>query len=59
MDDNTICVIFCNWDTANTLIEQDENVKDSLVVSSYLDDDEAIVVSKDEFLQWLRGEQDG
>lgn len=59
MDDNTIAVVFCNWNTANKMIELDENVQGSLVVSSYLDDDEAIVVERDEFLRWLRGEQDG
>ena len=58
MDDNTIAVVFCNWNTANKLIELDENVQGSLVISSYLDDDEAIVVERDEFLKWLKGEQD-
>lgn len=58
MDDNTIAVVFCNWNTANKMIKLDENVQGSLVISSYLDDDEAIVVERDEFLRWLRGEQD-
>ena len=59
MDDNTICVVFCNWHTASEMIEKDENIKGSLVITSCLDDNEAIVTPKDEFLEWLRGEQDG
>lgn len=58
MDDNTICVVFCNWNMANEMIEMDENIQGSLVISSYLNDNEAIVVDKDEFLKWLRGEQE-
>ena len=58
MDDDKIAVAFCSWNTAIRLVEQDENVQGSLVVSGYLGDDEVIVVEKDEFLKWLRGGQD-
>lgn len=53
MDDNTIAVIFCSEVTAKRLVGIDGNCKDSLVVSNYIGDDEAIMVSKDEFLDWL------
>lgn len=59
MNDDTICVIFCNWHTANEMIEKEENIERSLVITSYLDDNEVIVTPKDEFLEWLRGGQDG
>ncbi len=55
IDDNTICVLFCSPRTAEELMATNPEVKDTLVVSSYLDDDEAIVVAKDEFLSWVRG----
>lgn len=34
------------------------HIQDSLVVSSYLGDDEVIVVEVEDFLKWLRGEQE-
>lgn len=59
MDDNTIAVVFCSESTAKRLIEIDSNCKDSLVISNYLSDDEAIMVSKDEFLNWLYERKEG
>lgn len=59
IDDDTVCVVFCNWNVAKELVDKDKNIEDCLVISSYLDDNEAVVVSKDEFLKWVRGEQDG
>lgn len=58
IDDETPCVLFCNWNTANEFIENDKNIEDCLVISSYLDDNEAILVTKDEFLDWVRGNND-
>ena len=55
MNDDTICVIFCNWHMANKMIEKEENIERSLVITSYLDDNEVIVTPKDEFLEWLKG----
>lgn len=58
IDDETPCVLFCNWNTANEFIENDKNIEDCLVISNYLDDNEAILVTKDEFLDWVRGNND-
>lgn len=54
INDDAIGVVFCNWNTAEQLIEKSPEIWDALVISRYLDDGEAIVVEKDEFLKWLR-----
>lgn len=56
IDDETPCVLFCNWNNANEFIENDKNIEDCLVISSYLNDNEVILVTKDEFLNWVRGD---
>ena len=58
MTKDTICVLFCSPRTAEELLATNPEVRDTLVASSYLDDDEAIVVAKDEFLAWVRGKDD-
>ena len=58
MDDNTICVVFCNPTDAIDLIKEDDRIKDSIVASNIIPKGEATVVSKDEFLDWLKGKKE-
>lgn len=53
MNDNDIVLLFCNVDTAEELLAKDESVGPALVVSDSIPKGEAIVVKKEEFLDWL------
>lgn len=53
MNDDDIVLLFCNVDTAEELLAKDESVGPALVVSDSIPKGEAIVVKKDEFLDWL------
>ena len=46
-------VAFCNSKTAEELTKDDLEIKESLVVSDLIPDTDAIVVKKQEFLDWL------
>lgn len=54
MDEDEIVVVFCNPTDAKKLLEQDENISDALVISPIIPEGEVTVVSKDEFLDWLK-----
>lgn len=53
MNDDTICVVFCNLADAMEFLE-DDDMMDCVVMSKVIPEGEAIVVPKDEFLEWLR-----
>lgn len=53
MNDYDEVVAFCNSKTAEELIKDDPEIKESLVVSDLIPDTDAIVVKKQEFLDWL------
>lgn len=53
MNDNDIVLLFCNVDTAEELLAKDESVGPALVVSDSIPKGEAVVVNKQEFLDWL------
>lgn len=53
MNDNDIVLLFCNVDTAEELLAKDESVGPALVVSDSIPKGEAIIVKKEEFLDWL------
>ena len=57
MKDDDIAVLFCNPKTAEKLLAEDEDIRDSLVVTTLLSEDEVIMVEQDEFLKWLMGEE--
>lgn len=46
-------VAFCNSKTAEELINDDSEIKEALVISDLIPDTDAIVVKKQEFLDWL------
>ena len=46
-------VAFCNSKTAKELINNDSEIKEALVISDLIPDTDAIVVKKQEFLDWL------
>lgn len=52
--DDEIVVAFCNAKVAEEL----QLPKEAAVITELLGDNESIVVPKDEFLKWLRGEDD-
>lgn len=58
MNDDTICVVFCNPKDALEFLEDGE-MGDNMVLSKVIPEGEAIVVPKDEFLEWLRGREGG
>ena len=53
MNDNDEVVVFCSTTTAISLLKGDEEIKESLVISHLIPDSDAIVVKKQEFLDWL------
>ena len=46
MDKDAICVVFCSPNTAAVLATGNSEIEDSLVITSLLSDDEAVVVEK-------------
>lgn len=57
MNDDTICVVFCNMADAMDFLE-DDDMLDCVVMSKVIPEGEAIVVPKDEFLEWLKGRKE-
>ena len=53
MNDYDEVVAFCNSKTAKELINDDSGIKEALVISDLIPDTDAIVVKKQEFLDWL------
>lgn len=53
MNDNDIVLLFCNVDTAEEMLAGNEEVGPALVVADCIPAGEAIVVKKQEFLDWL------
>ena len=53
MNDNDEVVVFCSTTTAISLTKDDEEIKEALVISPLIPDTDAIVVKKQEFLDWL------
>ena len=53
MNDNDEVVVFCSATTAINLMQDDEEIKKALVISHLIPDSDAIVVKKQEFLDWL------
>ena len=53
MNDNDEVVVFCSATTAISLMQDDEEIKDALVISPLIPDTDAIVVKKQGFLDWL------
>lgn len=53
MNDNDEVVVFCSATTAISLMQDDEEIKEALVISPLIPDTDAIVVKKQEFLDWL------
>ncbi len=53
MNDYDEVVAFCNSKVAEELIKDGSEIKESLVVSDLIPDSDAIVVKKQEFLDWL------
>ena len=53
MNDNDKVVVFCSAKTAISLMQDDEEIKEALVISPLIPDTDAIVVKKQEFLDWL------
>lgn len=53
MNDNDEVVVFCSTTTAISLMQDDEEIKEALVISPLIPDSDAIVVKKQEFLDWL------
>ena len=53
MNDNDEVVVFCSATTAISLMQDDEEIKDALVISPLIPDTDAIVVKKQDFLDWL------
>lgn len=57
MNDDKKCVVFCSPTTASELVFQDSNILESLVVTTLLPNDTVYLVEKDEFLEWLEGNE--
>lgn len=53
MREDEVGIVFCNQKTADKLIEQSADIKDSCVIWSLIDDNTAIVASQEEFVKWL------
>lgn len=53
MNDSDEVVVFCSATTAISLLKDDEEIKEALVISHLIPDTDAIVVKKQEFLDWL------
>ena len=53
MNDNDEVVVFCSTTTAISLMQDDEEIKEALVISDLIPDTDAIVVKKQDFLDWL------
>lgn len=53
MNDYDEVVAFCNSKTAKELISDDSEITESLVISDLIPYTDAIVVKKQEFLDWL------
>ena len=53
MNDNDEVVVFCSATTAISLMQDDEEIKEALVISDLIPDTDAIVVKKQDFLDWL------
>lgn len=58
MNDDTICVVFCNPKDALEFLEDGE-MGDNMVLSKVIPEGEVTLVPKDEFLEWLRGKKEG
>ena len=56
MNDDTICVMFCNPADAKQFFS-DDAMLDCMVVSTVVPEGEVTVAPKDEFLEWLRGKK--
>lgn len=57
MNDDAPCVVFCSPTTATGLINTDDSITGSLVVTPLLDNNTIYVVECDEFLRWLEGKE--
>lgn len=57
--DSDACVLFCSVDNAEELIDNDPEIGDCLVVSPVIPNDTVVVVPKQEFLDWLYGNEEG
>ena len=55
-DDDDV-VIFCNPDIADEFIKDDVDLRDALISTELLSREECIVVRRDDFLEWLKGEE--
>ena len=53
MNDYDEVVAFCNSKTAKELISDDSEITEALVISDLIPYSDAIVVKKQEFLDWL------
>ena len=58
LQDDDIAVIFCSPENAEKFKSEDADIEDSLVVTRLLAETECVVVRKDEFLEWLLGEEE-
>lgn len=55
MNDDAPCVVFCSPRIAYGLMNTDDSITESLVVTPLLDDNTIYVVECEEFLRWLEG----
>lgn len=55
MNDNERALIVCNMKEAIQLTHEDQNIIDSLVITSLISDGEAVMVSYNDFMTWLKG----
>lgn len=53
MNDYDEVVAFCNSKTAKELISDDSEITEALVISDLIPYTDAVVVKKQEFLDWL------
>ena len=60
MKDDEIVLIVCNPETAKKLLINDPDVKESLVITDVMPDTDAVVVPKQDFIDWVYkgGEQE-
>lgn len=59
MNPNEIAVMFAHPRDAQVILENDNVMSDTLVISTLFPEGEVVIAPRDEFLKWLAGESNG
>ena len=58
INDDAEVLMVCHPHTAMEFMQEGSDIIDTLVMTTVLPEDEVVIVEKDEFITWLKGDDD-